>query len=433
MSKLADRFEQELDKMEKQAQENWEISLKSKIQTTFQQVEAQFKEVGKFKQFDDSLQEYFSEHLPNDAEERRFDISVSFKAYNPISYFKSLSLIPKSDGKEIDLSQLWDGLKTILLISYFKAYAEAFKNGSILMIEEPEIYLHPHLRRHIYDLFVELSEKYWIQIFFTTHSPDFVDVSRFENIFIARKHEGKTVIKQSMYKDGGTENNNIFHWVSSSQSILGTTSISKTSIAERLRLFYRLEQNEAFFAKKIVLVEWQSEFFSLPIYSQALWKSFHKEGITVVNCGSKNNIHYFYHLFRNCLEIPTFVMFDGDKAKVLNSDASKKQDPKWNRYFQEMLRIEGGHNDIFDSDKICEDYAIFSEDFETFMENECHWINDINYSDIVSEAKNLYWGKSDAKWFIQKYVANKLTKHEEFLKDQNFKNIKLIIQYIFKR
>lgn len=436
MSKLSEKFEKELDKIQKDAEEQGEVGLKTKIQATFTEVQEQFKEVEKFKKFDSSLQSFFEDHLPSKATEKRFDVSVSFQAYNPINYFKSLSLIPRDDGKEIELSQLGDGLKTILMLSYFKAYAEAFKNSSVLMIEEPEIYLHPHLRRHIYDMFTELSENTGVQIFFTTHSPDFVDVPRFENIAIVVKENKKTDVRQAVCKDVNSiaENDLLKHIKVLSDSFGGSSNPTVESTKERLRLFYRLEQNEAFFAKKIILVEGQTEFFTLPIYANACGYSFNKEGITVVNCGSKNNIPFFYCLFKKCFGLPTYVLADGDKTEVEKNlaDKSKGQPSSINRYLQTMLSIDPV-TDTIDSDIISEEYSIFSEDFEQFVKSQFE--DESDYDALQSQARQKYGGKSESKWFIQRYIAAEVTTPDisgESKFDQGYNNIKSLISYIFE-
>lgn len=403
MSKLANKFEQELDRMQAEAEASDSKGLKAEIQETFKKVEDQFKQVEKFKNFDDSLQVYFEEHLPESASEKHYDISVNFRAYNPIHYFKSLSLIPKDGGKEIDLDQLGDGLKTILLLSYFKAYAEAFKNSSILMIEEPEIYLHPQLRRHIFDMFQDLS-KAGVQVFFTTHSPDFLDVSNFENITIVKKNDGKTLVQQAVCKDinAGT-GNDLLTYIKQymvNQGIQDTPT--KESVQERLRLFFRLEQNEAFFAKKVVLAEGETEFFALPIFANAMGYSLNKEGVTIVNCGTKYQIACFYYLLNKCFKIPTYVIFDGDSAEV----TSGGQSSGLNIALQKMLEIASPTN-TFSQNLITSNYAIFHEDFEDFIKSQ---FDDQAYlENLKTEARQIYGGKGEAKWFIQKFIATKIT------------------------
>ena len=57
--------------------------------------------------------------------------------------------------------------------------------------------------------------------------------------------------------------------------------------------------NEGFFAKKIILVEGQSETLLLPYFFDLVGFDFIKEGISIVRCGSKSEIDRFYRCILN--------------------------------------------------------------------------------------------------------------------------------------
>jgi putative ATP-dependent endonuclease of the OLD family len=283
-------------------------------------------------------------------------------------------------------------------------------------------------------MFEELAKTKGVQIFYATHSPDFINTPNFENIVIVKKEKNKnfTEITQAICDEDtskSTASNNLLKYVRQLTTHFSKSSPTKSSVMERLRNFYRSEQNEAFFARKIVLVEGESEFFSLPIYASSLGYSFNKEGITIVNCGSKNNIQYFYHLFADCFQIPTFVMFDGDKIKV-QSTGKDKQDPKQNTYLQQMLKIDSSA-DVINSDIVEGKYAIFCEDFENFIRSEINAINtDDSYEKMRQEAKEEYGGNG-AKWFTQRYIAMKMSEKIKQSKESEYCNLKKIIKNIF--
>ena len=75
----------------------------------------------------------------------------------------------------------------------------------ILAIEEPELYIHPHAQRLIYRVlkeFAGLTDDEHVasgtdQVIYTTHSPAFVDISRYERIGVVRKEPSiGTTIRQ---------------------------------------------------------------------------------------------------------------------------------------------------------------------------------------------------------------------------------------------
>jgi hypothetical protein len=46
-----------------------------------------------------------------------------------------LQLIAKEEGALIDLSQLGDGMKNLLMLAFFRSYAKSFRHDAIIAIE----------------------------------------------------------------------------------------------------------------------------------------------------------------------------------------------------------------------------------------------------------------------------------------------------------
>ena len=152
------------------------------------------------------------------------------------------------------------------------------------------------------------------QIFYTTHSPNFLCTGNFGQIFIVRKTKEKgTFIK---YAD-------INKFIVDLEKRNGVKSTKK-----EIMLTYRnayentgdtQKANEGFFAKKIILVEGQSESLLLPYFFDLVGFDYIKEGISIVRCGCKGEIDRFYRLY-NEFGIPCFVLFDGDKQLESSDD-----------------------------------------------------------------------------------------------------------------
>lgn len=65
------------------------------------------------------------------------------------------------------------GIKSIYILSLLEAYSEDInKNPSIIIIEEPEIYLHPQLQKTASEILYNLSKKN--QVIFSTHAPSMI-------------------------------------------------------------------------------------------------------------------------------------------------------------------------------------------------------------------------------------------------------------------
>lgn len=70
-----------------------------------------------------------------------------------------------------DIHQAGAGTKSIYILSLLEAYIEGETSiPSIIMIEEPEIYLHPQLQKSAGEVLYKLSKKN--QVIFSTHSPN---------------------------------------------------------------------------------------------------------------------------------------------------------------------------------------------------------------------------------------------------------------------
>ena len=96
--------------------------------------------------------------------------------------------------------------------------------------------------------------------------------------------------------------------------------------------------NEGFFAKKIILVEGQSETLLLPYFFDLVGFDFVKECISIVRCGSKSEIDRFYRLYSE-FGIPCYVVFDGDKQ--LESTSEKQDNIEKNRAILELFGETG--------------------------------------------------------------------------------------------
>ena len=113
----------------------------------------------------------------------------------------------------------------------------------ILGIEEPELYIHPNAQRLIYRVLKEFSGLTddadqalgTDQVIYTTHSPAFVDIIRYERIGVVRKEPAAgTIIRQCAV------------------GVLGTVEERK---GFKLLTSFGLKHNELFFARDCIIVE----------------------------------------------------------------------------------------------------------------------------------------------------------------------------------
>src|SRR6202012_540785 len=70
---------------------------------------------------------------------------------------------------------------------------------TIVLFEEPELYLHPHMLRKLKAIFKTLSTNEGWQVICTTHSPVFVDVADHPKaLIILQRNAAKKIVAKQM-------------------------------------------------------------------------------------------------------------------------------------------------------------------------------------------------------------------------------------------
>jgi len=257
------------------------------------------------KDLESMLSEMISENMPN--------TSVGIEIVTPelIDLFKD-TIVNIDDSLPTSIGAKGHGLQRALIFAYIRAYAKFMNemsvpegedpifNNFILAIEEPELYLHPNGQRKMFNVLHAISTN--DQVILCTHSNFFVNMHNYNNIVIVKRdNNGPTNCCQYV--------GDIFE-------------AEEKDIKSRLRKVFRclslfdISRSEMFFAKKVVLVEGDTEKFMIP-YCASKLVDLGKEydltanNICVVECGGKYNIHIFMRVL-NKFEIPYVVLHDVD-------------------------------------------------------------------------------------------------------------------------
>lgn len=337
-------------------------------------------ETDKFKEFESYFKESFKEHvLPNEN-----DVDIGFKAFNPKSYYKTIEIIPKEYNSIKDIDQMGEGMKNLIFIALLRTYAKTFPKSTIFLIEEPELFLHPQGRLDLFNIFKNLTEN-GSQIIYCTHSQEFIDIESFSNIGRVNKIKEDEEYNSKLLQIN--ESTFLSNWKQK-------TGINNSTI-DSIRLFLKnisdAETNKAFFAKKIILVEGNTEKWMLPIYAKKEGLDLEKNNIEIVSVGGKNNIEKFYLLF-NELKYKIYFIFDGDKTKGDGEETNKK-----------LTKIMSGVEETWPNTKIENNGSVFEDDIEEELKKEIS-----NFTELKTEAKTLYSLKGDRnKEIIARHIANK--------------------------
>lgn len=233
--------------------------------------------------------------------------------YNLNWFYKTLQIHVREDfpEKDFDAEEVGAGMQNLLLISIFQTYAELMGGKVIFGIEEPEIFLYPNAQRNLYKSFQDISEK--TQIFYTTHSPNFIDAYRAYEIEILRKTQEKGTINLPKDEKYLTE---------------------KTAKENKFRIYthFNTERNELFFARKIILVEGDVDKILWTTICEKRWNiNLNEKGISIIECGGKGGVNYFVGVFKLVGIQDYFAIWDEDNeeyykpkedwlTKIKNSD-----------------------------------------------------------------------------------------------------------------
>lgn len=137
------------------------------------------------------LENFLREQMHDDAVRLGFD-DLEIDPVEGVKFVVSLS---DDRVDKVKIENRGAGTQNNLIIALFRLIAELAAEGYlILAMEEPENSLHPKAQRQLLSVIQEISAK--SQVIVTTHSPVFIDRSRFENnVLMTRTANGNTVAK----------------------------------------------------------------------------------------------------------------------------------------------------------------------------------------------------------------------------------------------
>lgn len=198
------------------------------------------------------------------------------------------SVLSIDDGVELPLDQHGMGMQRSLVISILRTWCDYVRNDHrdyLFAIEEPEIYLHPHANRVLLSLLSEIAEH--DQVLFTTHASEFVNRTPLTNII-------------TLFRDGAGS-----HAVQPKLTQLAPDTLVK------VQRYLQEERSDMLFARAVILVEGQAEYYALPAFARTLGLDLDRAGVSVVFVNGIGNFPT-YHEILSAFHIPHVILMDGD-------------------------------------------------------------------------------------------------------------------------
>lgn len=197
------------------------------------------------------------------------------------------------DGVRTSAIRKGHGLQRALMFALIRAWSKALRaeaqsteemaarkrsNSVIFAVEEPELFLHPHAQRRLFQSLQEIAGASEHQVLLCTHSPLFIDMDEYRQIAIVHREnpQAGTSIRQCK------------------RELFAGDGLDDRKKRFRLAHWINPERAEMFFCRKAVFVEGETERVLLPYLAHRM-DILHPE-VSVIDCGSKHNLPFYIEL-----------------------------------------------------------------------------------------------------------------------------------------
>jgi ABC-type arginine transport system ATPase subunit len=204
--------------------------------------------------------------------EQQLAVSFAAEAGGPLTPLQAMG-----DG--------WQSLVRMAALESLQHYEPEKQDPVLLLFEEPESFLHPHLRRKLRSVLERLAAAHWIPIC-STHAPEFISFSRPQQI--------------------------VRLWRMGSQSTHGV--LLSGSIPEGPKFQEKLEErgnHEFLFGRRAILCEGKDDCFALTTYFDKIGTDLDGLSVSIVDLGGIDNMPSYASIAKS-LGIPWCALTDED-------------------------------------------------------------------------------------------------------------------------
>jgi predicted ATP-dependent endonuclease of OLD family len=201
----------------------------------------------------------------------------------------SFSFIDINRNRKLtDINSLSAGQKAIIHL-VFEAYARGELKGGVVIIDEPEIHLHYQFQNEYLRVIEEINQEQQCQYILVTHSESLINSKTISKVRrFALSERGYSIVKSP---------------------IINEDQKSLVKILDNTRSIY------AFFAKKVVLVEGDSDRYLLRAIFQELYPQ-HNQEIAILDIGGKGNLQRWKQFF-SAFGLVVYYIGDFDNVMTL--------------------------------------------------------------------------------------------------------------------
>lgn len=265
-------------------------------------------------------------------------VDIGFGFIDPANPIGSLRLEYREPNLTVPGDELSPGIQSAIVVGIFEAFRSVGASIGTVIIEEPEMYLHPQAQRYFYKLLCDMADNGQCQLIYSTHSPIFADVNRYEALRLLRRKPGE--FAQVDYVR---------------ENYLDNLSHARQDF--KLGGKFDITRNEVLFAKRALLVEGYGDRIAALITAEKIGVDPDAEGVAIIDCGGKSGIQLVAGVCRS-LNIPFAVLHDDDiwpEDTCQNSQKQRQENEREKANNEKIVEAAGDSNPVFPVPRTLED------------------------------------------------------------------------------
>ena len=168
----------------------------------------------------------------------------------------------------------WQSLIRLAALDVLSQFPDQMKNSVVLLFEEPETHLHPHLRRRMRTVLERLAAGGWYVVT-STHSPELIDFE-IERRFVKLRRRGNVVTR---------------------------AEVDTAQLPDAIRLQAKIDEHgngEMFFANRVLLCEGKDDEFALKSCLEKMNVDLDGRSVSILGVGGKGNVADYAELLGKC-------------------------------------------------------------------------------------------------------------------------------------
>lgn len=246
-------------------------------------------------EIDDSINRKIEDLFPGVSLKLHFDVP----SFDEIFKAGTVRVYEEDSDTSRDFSAYGHGAQRSIQMALVRHLAEVRKEAEVptttlLLIDEPELYLHPFAVEQVREALHTLS-MHGYQVVFSTHSAQMITAERAQHTLLVRKTRADGTITRKRMKDA-------------------LDIVIPNAISQAQHLFSLTQSSQILFSNKVILTEGKTELRLLPfLYKNLFGKTLGQDQLAMIETGSVDSIAKTLRVLIE-MDMPAVAVVDLDYA-----------------------------------------------------------------------------------------------------------------------